>query len=366
MMPATSTHSLPLLTTMVTSHGSTNRPWNLATLTHYLCRSSSRQSGAVIENLEQLQTACWPATVMFLLLCKMAFIVASIYVMIASHVNEDPDQVQFRVWVVGYAIKCCVHGVWIGLECKKKWDRLWISDSESSEAAREENLGSDERDVVLNIDPVDVVQNDHEEEQTSVAMHLDFVDTMLSFIWWIIGFYWIYIGGQSLIHDSLQLYWLCITFLLFDALIVVIHIAVACIVGLAACFSLPCVLAFLYSMTNQEEEIEDCIQRLPKYKFQKTGVFSESQNEEIQESPCGKMIEYNTDTPNEHVLPLEDAVCCICLSAYEDGKVLRRLPCHHHFHSACIVRWLYLNSTCPLCKTTNIFNYSDREQVFTA
>ncbi|KAL8111354.1 hypothetical protein AgCh_019175 [Apium graveolens] len=168
-MPATSTHSLPLLTTMVTSHGSTNRPWNLATLTHYLCRSSSRQSGAVIENLEQLQTACWPATVMFLLLCKMAFIVASIYVMIASHVNEDPDQVQFRVWVVGYAIKCCVHGVWIGLECKKKWDRLWISDSESSEAAREENLGSDERDVVLNIDPVDVVQNDHEEEQTRYA-----------------------------------------------------------------------------------------------------------------------------------------------------------------------------------------------------
>ena len=34
----------------------------------------------------------------------------------------------------------------------------------------------------------------------------------------------------------------------------------------------------------------------------------DSQNEEIEEAPIGKMTECNTDTPTEHVLPLEDAV----------------------------------------------------------
>ena len=42
--------------------------------------------------------------------------------------------------------------------------------------------------------------------------------------------------------------------------------------------------------------------------------------------------------------------CCICLCAYDDGTELRELPCAHHFHAACIDKWLYMNSTCPLCK----------------
>ncbi|KAK3194924.1 hypothetical protein Dsin_026234 [Dipteronia sinensis] len=42
--------------------------------------------------------------------------------------------------------------------------------------------------------------------------------------------------------------------------------------------------------------------------------------------------------------------CCICLSAYDDGTEMRELPCRHHFHCACIDKWLYINATCPLCK----------------
>lgn len=57
--------------------------------------------------------------------------------------------------------------------------------------------------------------------------------------------------------------------------------------------------------------------------------------------------------------------CCICISAYEDGNELRELPCHHHFHSMCIEKWLYINATCPLCKF-NILkasNQIDSEEV---
>ncbi|KAK1376980.1 putative Cleavage and polyadenylation specificity factor [Heracleum sosnowskyi] len=334
MMPSTSTQT-PLLTTSITNPG----PLSLATLTHYLLLV--RQSAT--EYVMMRETTWWPVIILRLIF-NLAFIVASMCVMIAS-LHEAPP-VHLRVWIVGYAIKCGVHGVIVGLECKRKWDRVWISGGDQiSEAARDEISGSGrdgEEVVVLNVDPEEV--------------HLDPADTVLSFFWWIIGFFWIYVVGQNLSHDSPQLYWLCVTFLVFDAFIAVIYIAVACVVGFAVCFCLPCMLVILHAVTDdQEEEIEDCIRSLPKYKFQRTGVFCEKQNEEIQESTCGKMIECKSDTPTEHVVYLEDAVCCICLSAYEDGKVLRRLPCGHHFHSACIVRWLYHNPTCPLCKS-NVFN----------
>lgn len=35
-----------------------------------------------------------------------------------------------------------------------------------------------------------------------------------------------------------------------------------------------------------------------------------------------------------------DATCCICLAEFEAEQQLKRLPCRHEFHSACIVDWL--------------------------
>lgn len=76
------------------------------------------------------------------------------------------------------------------------------------------------------------------------------------------------------------------------------------------------------------------------------------------------MTECGTDSPMEHVLSGEDAECCICLSAYEDGAELRQLPCGHHFHCTCVDKWLYINATCPLCKYNILKSTSqDREEV---
>lgn len=41
----------------------------------------------------------------------------------------------------------------------------------------------------------------------SVVKHLESANTMFSFIWWIVGFYWVTAGGQTLTRDSPQLYW---------------------------------------------------------------------------------------------------------------------------------------------------------------
>lgn len=43
------------------------------------------------------------------------------------------------------------------------------------------------------------------------------------------------------------------------------------------------------------------------------------------------------------------ASCSVCLSEYELGECLRRLPCGHHFHRHCCDEWLRRSKRCPLC-----------------
>ncbi|KAH6567814.1 hypothetical protein BASA60_007923 [Batrachochytrium salamandrivorans] len=48
-------------------------------------------------------------------------------------------------------------------------------------------------------------------------------------------------------------------------------------------------------------------------------------------------------------VPLDDAVCTICLSKYIPGERLHQLDCTHHYHASCIKSWLNVNNLCPLC-----------------
>ncbi|XP_057969049.1 RING-H2 finger protein ATL39-like [Malania oleifera] len=44
--------------------------------------------------------------------------------------------------------------------------------------------------------------------------------------------------------------------------------------------------------------------------------------------------------------------CAVCLSPFEDGEEVRRLPrCQHSFHAPCIDMWLYSHPDCPLCRS---------------
>lgn len=42
--------------------------------------------------------------------------------------------------------------------------------------------------------------------------------------------------------------------------------------------------------------------------------------------------------------------CAVCLCAYEEGEMMRRLPCNHEFHLKCIDQWLTQRITCPMCR----------------
>ncbi|CAO3700800.1 hypothetical protein G6F70_002172 [Rhizopus microsporus] len=43
------------------------------------------------------------------------------------------------------------------------------------------------------------------------------------------------------------------------------------------------------------------------------------------------------------------ADCTICTEQFQQ-KELTELPCHHTYHSECILQWLELNASCPICR----------------
>lgn len=49
----------------------------------------------------------------------------------------------------------------------------------------------------------------------------------------------------------------------------------------------------------------------------------------------------------------QDELCCICLKNFEQDEEVIRLPCNknHFFHKPCILDWMRISQTCPLCKT---------------
>ncbi|KAL3743473.1 hypothetical protein ACJRO7_018724 [Eucalyptus globulus] len=286
------------------------------------------------------------------ILWNLAFVGVALGV-VALSPNERPE-VPLRLWIVVYALQCLFHVACVVAEFKRRRTEVehvglggsgaWGAGDLNAYLSPVTGSGSDggESDDYAN-------DQSRDDEETSMSKHFESANTMFSFIWWIIGFYWVTAGGQDLIRDSPQLYWLCISFLAFDVVFVVICIAIACLIGIAICCCLPCIIAILYAVADQEGATQEEINQLPRYKFRRVGDYDKT-NEETQPSSGGIMMECDGGTSIERALSQEDAECCICLSAYEDGSELRELPCRHHFHCGCIDKWLYINAICPLCK----------------
>lgn len=249
---------------------------------------------------------------------------------VARSFGEAP-RAPLRLWAAGYALQCLLHAACV------------IVEQSAAAAALRGRVGLS---VETDGDAAGI---------SSLAKHLESATTAFSFLWWIIGFYWVSIGGQPLTKDAPQLYWLCVVLLAFDVFFAVFCIALACIVGVAVCCCLPCIMTILYALLDEEGATDEGILQLPKYKF--SSICNQG---DLYFGTCtfaGVMTESETDQPIQNALYSEDAECCICLSAYEDGAELLELPCSHHFHRACIHKWLRINTSCPLCKCSIIQAY---------
>ncbi|GMI84520.1 BCA2 zinc finger ATL 6 [Hibiscus trionum] len=78
------------------------------------------------------------------------------------------------------------------------------------------------------------------------------------------------------------------------------------------------------------------------------------------------LLQYLSDNdPNRHGSPpakkeavqampdvtIDDNVqCCVCLEDIEIGSQAKEMPCKHKFHGECIIPWLELHSSCPVCR----------------
>lgn len=263
---------------------------------------------------------------------NMAFVIVSAAILLCT-VDERPNT-PIRVWIIGYALQCFVHVVLVWLEYHRRSRR----DSRRRQRASDAETSSDGNDSD---------DGDENSSQSRFTKRCESINTGVSFFWWMVGFYWVVSGGDILLQGAPRLYWLAVVFLAFDVFFAIFCVVLACLIGIALCCCLPCIIAILYAVAGQEGASEADLSILPKYRFQ---IVS---NEEKASGGAGSMVPIETTSgylANERMLLPEDAECCICLCPYEDGTELHTLPCNHHFHSSCIVKWLKMNATCPLCK----------------
>ncbi|OMO93982.1 Zinc finger, RING-type [Corchorus olitorius] len=273
------------------------------------------------------------------MLWNTAFVAVSVAMLICT-VDETPNT-PIRLWICGYALQCLVHVVLVWLEYRRRNNRRGSTTDEERGAAAsgDYNDSEDEEDGIE--------RSSFGLNQSSVTKRCESVNTMASFIWWIVGFYWVVSGGDILLQNAPRLYWLAVVFLAFDVFFAIFCVVLACLIGIALCCCLPCIIAILYAVAGQEGASEADLSILPKYRFQ---IIDNGEKPSV---GAGKMVPIETSSgylANERILLPEDAECCICLCSYEDGVDLHALPCNHHFHSTCIVKWLKMNATCPLCK----------------
>lgn len=49
-------------------------------------------------------------------------------------------------------------------------------------------------------------------------------------------------------------------------------------------------------------------------------------------------------------LRTDKVICAVCKDDVNVGEEVTRLPCSHHYHEDCIVPWLSIRNTCPVCR----------------
>ncbi|KAF1872525.1 hypothetical protein Lal_00016827 [Lupinus albus] len=352
------------------------------------------------EQLEERQSdwAYSKPVVVLDILWNFAFVVAAATVLVLS-VNETPIM-PLRLWLVGYALQCVLHVVCVCVEYRRRRRNQREGSNNAAVAVTQDGIGgsdlssgsiegsgSGQYGLLSQLDEEEGRENNVfqcamglgteggslrlprplcKEEGSSqsgtaiLRVKLRYAEYGEAFG---IGQYnvFIYLVGHWILLGFSRWPRLCIVFLGFDVFFVVFCIALACIIGIAVCCCLPCIIALLYAVADQASHgyyrflfgldgaSKEDIEQLSKFKFRRLEN-GEKLAGNTEGSAGGIMTECVVDSPIEHVLSDEDAECCICLSAYDDGIELRQLPCGHHFHCTCVDKWLYINATCPLCK----------------
>lgn len=64
------------------------------------------------------------------------------------------------------------------------------------------------------------------------------------------------------------------------------------------------------------------------------------------------LVEESENNANGHI-------CSICLCEFEGGQNVRKTPCGHIYHEACLDSWCHSHLNCPICRK----NFEDEQEM---
>ena len=73
-----------------------------------------------------------------------------------------------------------------------------------------------------------------------------------------------------------------------------------------------------------------------------------------------------TEINDENLNEFKDQTCNVCLENFNKGQITIKLECGHFFHENCIIHWLKMRNTCPVCRhelESNDPNYEKRKHL---
>jgi len=80
------------------------------------------------------------------------------------------------------------------------------------------------------------------------------------------------------------------------------------------------------------------------------GVDGEKASSSKRQDGYGSVSRQDSSSKHDYTYDEDDAPnCSICLSEYEEGEPLVRLPCGHIYHDECVSSWTSNHIRCPLC-----------------
>ncbi|KAJ6324151.1 hypothetical protein OIU76_011447 [Salix suchowensis] len=231
-------------------------------------------------------------------LWNAAFVVVSLTMLVVT-LKERPNT-PIRIWICGYSLQCLVHVILVWLEYRRRNTRRGRDEESQQQSVEGENVAESEDD--------DGDERDGASPpRSSAAKKCESVNTMVSFLWWIVGFLLGSLWWQCPLCKNAPRFVLagCGFFSHLMCSLRSFVLFLACLIGIALCCCLPCIIAILYAVAGQEGASEADLSMLPKYKYQAMG------DEEKSRVQAGKMVPVESSSgylATERILLPEDAV----------------------------------------------------------